>query len=307
MYREGESKDSPSTLLVERRYKMTLAQANELFEKNMLTMQNSKETIRSYGKDMKLFRQYLSSKYNGEVYVDEITVEDIEEFLLYMLEERNYAPASRRRLLITIKSFLTFCTKKNYCKKNVAKEVEYVKLDYKERVSLTEDEVKALFGATKEPLIRLIFQTLYYTGLRVSECVNLTMNCVDFSNNVILVKSGKGNKDRSIPMNAKLRTLLMDYVQAWRNGQNTDRLFCTKSGGICPSYINRKLKNSAKEAGIAKHLTAHILRHSFASNLLKNGVDILRIQKLLGHSSIKTTSIYTHTNIVDLGQAVNAL
>lgn len=186
---------------------MRLTQANEQFEKNMLTMQKSKETIRSYGKDLKLFRQHLYSKYNGEVYVDEITVEDIEEFLLHMLEERNYAPASRRRLLITIKSFLTFCTKKNYCKKNVAKEVEYVKLDYKERVSLTEDEVKALFEATKEPLIRLIFQTLYYTGLRVSECVNMTMNCVDFTNNVILVKSGKGNKDRSIPMNAKLRTL----------------------------------------------------------------------------------------------------
>ncbi|HVI41319.1 MAG TPA: tyrosine-type recombinase/integrase, partial [Anaerovoracaceae bacterium] len=187
------------------------------------------------------------------------------------------------------------------------KEVEYVKLDYKERVSLTEDEVQALFSATKEPLIRLIFQTLYYTGLRVSECVNLTMDCVDFTSNVILVKSGKGNKDRSVPMNSKLRVLLMDYTNSWRNGENTDRLFCTKSGGICPSYINRKLKVSAKDARIAKHLTAHILRHSFASNLLKNGVDILRIQKLLGHSSIKTTSIYTHTNIVDLGQAVNAL
>ena len=286
---------------------MTLIQVSEQFEKNLLTMQKSKETIRSYGKDMKLFRQYLYSKYNGEVYVDEITAEDIEDFLFYMLDKRKYAPASRRRLIITIKSFLTLCTKKNYCKKNVAKEVEYVKLDYKERVNLTEDEIKVLFAATKEPLIKLVFQTLYYTGLRVSECVNLTMACIDFTNNIILVKSGKGNKDRSIPMNSKLRTLLMDYTGGWRNGVNTDRLFCTRSGGICPSYINRKLKISAKEAGIVKYLTAHILRHSFASNLLRNGVDILRIQKLLGHSSIKTTSIYTHTNIVDLGQAVNAL
>jgi site-specific recombinase XerD len=286
---------------------MILIQAMEQFEKNLVTMQRSKETIRCYGKDMKMFSCHLYSKYNGEVYVEEITADDIEDFLFYMLDERNYAPASRRRLLITIKSFLTFCTKKNYCGKNAAKEVEYVKLDYKERVSLTEDEVQALFSATKEPLIRLVFETLYYTGLRVSECVNLTTDCIDFASNVILVKSGKGNKDRSIPMNSKLRTILMDYLQEWRNGMDTDRLFCTKSGGICPAYINRKLKVYAKEAGMTKHLTAHILRHSFASNLLKNGVDILRIQKLLGHSSIKTTSIYTHTNIVDLGLAVNAL
>jgi integrase/recombinase XerD len=286
---------------------MTLIQANEQFEKNLLTMQRSKETIRSYGKDMRLFRKYLYSKYNGEVYVDEIVAEDIEDFLFYMLDEKKYAPASRRRLLITIKSFLTFCTKKNYCKNNVAKEVEYVKLDYKERVSLTEDEVQALFGGSKELLIRLIFQTLYYTGMRISECVNLTIDCVDFTNNMVLVKNGKGNKDRNIPMNSKLKLLLVDYANQWRIGLDTDRFFCTKSGGICPSYINRKLKIAAKEAEINKHVTAHILRHSFASNLLKNGVDILRIQKLLGHSSIKTTSIYTHTNIVDLGQAVNAL
>jgi site-specific recombinase XerD len=286
---------------------MIMKQAIKEFEKNLLNMQRSKETMRGYSTDLKLFSRHLNARYNGEVYVDEITTEDIEEFLFYMLEVRKYAPASRRRLLITIKSFLTFCAKKDYCKKNPAKEVAYVKLDCKERVSLSEDEVGALFAATKEPLIRLIFQTLYYTGLRVSECVNLTTDCVDFRNNVILVRSGKGNKDRSIPINGKLRTLLMDYVEGWRNEKNTDRLFCTKSGGICPSYINRKLKVYAKEAGIAKHLTAHILRHSFASNLLKNGVDILRIQKLLGHASIKTTSIYTHTNIVDLGQAVNAL
>lgn len=286
---------------------MTLMQAKELFEIYLKTMQRSKETIRSYMKDMKLFSKFLYSKYNGEIYVDEITVEDIEKYMYYMLEERNYAPASRRRILITLKSFFTFCTKKSYCRNNVAKEVEYVKLDYKERVSLTENEVKALFQATKEPLIILIFKTLYYTGLRVSECVNLTVNCIDFTNDVILVKSGKGNKDRIIPMNAKLKPLLQEYVIGWRIRKGTDRFFCTKSGGICPSYINRKLKISANEAKINKHVTAHILRHSFASNLLKNGVDILRIQKLLGHASIKTTSIYTHTNIVDLGQAVNAL
>ncbi|WP_238882321.1 site-specific tyrosine recombinase/integron integrase [Clostridium sp. YIM B02551] len=286
---------------------MTLKQAMELYHKNLITLQKSSETIRSYMKDMKLFSESLYEKYNGEVYVDEITTDDIEEYLYYTRVKKNYAPASRRRVVITLKSFFTFSIKKAYCTSNPAKEVAYIKLDYKERVNLTENEIQALVKNTDEPLIRLVFQTLYYTGIRVSECVNLTINDVDFVNNIILVKLGKGNKDRSIPMNDKLKPLLYDYMKLWRNNKTSDKFFCTKSGSIHPSYINRKLKISAKKAGINKHVTAHILRHSFASNLLKNGVDILRIQKLLGHSSIKTTSIYTHTNIVDLGQAVNAL
>jgi len=183
----------------------------------------------------------------------------------------------------------------------------HIRAEHTERINLTANEVQALIEATEDPLSKLVFQTLYYTGMRVSECSKLAATDVDAINWEILVRNGKGSKDRKIPINEKLRPLLMEYVKNSRLNLGTDNFFCTKSGGISPSYINRMLKVSAKEAGINKHVTAHILRHSFASNLLKNGVDILKIQKLMGHSSIKTTSIYTHTNMVDLGQAVNAL
>lgn len=286
---------------------MTLDEAKEQFRKNLTALQRSSETVRGYMKDLKLFSSYLAERYNCEIYVDEVTTDDVEEYLFYTMEARNYAPTSRKRALISIKSFYRFCEKKGYCKINITKDIEHVKLEQKERTYLTEDEVCSLFEATDDHVIRLIFQTLYYTGLRISECTNLRLQDVDFENNLIYVKQGKGKKDRNIPISDKLRPLLKDYKRLWRVNVGTDNYFSTKSGGICPSYVNRLLKKSTEKAGIKKHVTAHILRHSFASNLLKKGVDILRIQRLLGHSSIKTTSIYTHTNIVDLGQAVNAL
>jgi site-specific recombinase XerD len=286
---------------------MLMIEAIELYRANLETLQRSKETIRSYIKDMKLFGKHLEDKYNCEVYIEDITVEDIEGYLHYTRTVKNYRKISNRRVVITLKSFFTFCVKKKYCLVNIAKEVAHIRAEHTERINLTENEIEALIRATKDPLAKLVFQTLYYTGMRVSECSKLKVNDVDTINWEITVKNGKGSKDRKIPVNEKLRPLLMEYVKTSRLDLGTSNFFCTKSGGISPSYINRMLKVYSKEAGIKKHVTAHILRHSFATNLLKNGVDILRIQKLMGHSSIKTTSIYTHTNMIDLGQAVNAL
>lgn len=286
---------------------MLLEETMELYKTNLEILQRSKETVRSYMKDMRLFNKFLQDEYNCEVYVEEIRVEDIEGYLHYTRTIKGYKKISNRRVVITLKSFFTFCVKKGHCFNNIAKEVAHIKAEHTERVNLSVNEVNALIEATKDPLAKLVFQTLYYTGMRVSECSNLAIEDVDTINWEILVKNGKGSKDRKIPVNQKLRPLLMNYLKESRLDLGTSNFFCTKSGGISPSYINRMLKVFAKEAGINKHVTAHILRHSFASNLLKNGVDILRIQKLMGHSSIKTTSIYTHTNMVDLGQAVNVL
>jgi integrase/recombinase XerD len=295
----------------------------EKFRRHLKEDGKSQKTIESYVGDIAGFVAYMENmgvKFQGELKRFYVT-----SFRNHLIESQ-YGTATINKKINSIQSFNVFLMRNRHTSEIV--------------VDLRKDRMKVAFGSEKQVEVfsekqvermlfyiqnedkvskrdRMIILLLMYTGvrvselcdirMRVSECVNLTVECVDFKNNVILVRSGKGNKDRSIPINGKLRALLMDYVEGWRNEKNTDRLFCTKSGGICPSYINRKLKVYAKEAGIAKHLTAHILRHSFASNLLKNGVDILRIQKLLGHASIKTTSIYTHTNIVDLGQAVNAL
>ena len=98
-----------------------------------------------------------------------------------------------------------------------------------------------------------------------------------------------------------------NYLESIRIDTTSTKFFCTRTGSVSPSYVNRILNISTKEAGINKHVTAHILRHSFASNLLKNGVDIVKIQRLLGHAHLRTTCIYIHTTIEDLRDSVNVL
>lgn len=286
---------------------MTLEEAIKLFLKNLISLQMSPETVKGYSKDLRIFSNFLAERYNCEVYIDEIGENDIEDFLNFLLLTKHYLSTSRNRALISIKSFYRFCEKKRHCALNVSKSVPYIKTEQKERVFLSEDEVNRLIEFTDNNSIKIAFQTLYLTGIRISEFLNLRNQDVDLESKVIYVKLGKGKKDRNIPISDKLCLLLRQYIKDYRIDAGTNIFFSTKSGKMSPSYVNRLLKIYAEKAGIKKHVTAHILRHSFATNLLKNGVDILRIQKLLGHSSLKTTSIYIHTNIADLGQAVNML
>jgi site-specific recombinase XerD len=286
---------------------MTLEDTIELFRKNLISLQRSPETVKGYLKDLKIFSNFLAEKYNCEVYLDEICEEDIEEFLEFLLLTKHYLPASRNRALISIRSFYQFCVKKRYCVINLSKNVPYIKPEQKERIFLSEDEVNRLIEFTEGISMKIVFQTLYLTGLRISEFLNLRTQDVDLESKLIYVKLGKGKKDRSIPISNKLCLLLNQYLSDYRIDVGTNIFFSTKSGKMSSSYVNRLLKIYTRKAGINKNVSAHILRHSFATNLLKNGVDIIRIQKLLGHSSLKTTSIYIHTNIADLGQAVNLL
>src|SRR5690606_17962462 len=141
--------------------------------------------------------------------------------------------------------------------------------------------------------IRIICITLFYTGMRIGECLNLRLGDIDLAQNTIRVVNGKGKKDRTIPINKDLAPLLAHYIAHERPAVDTDYLFATaKSGSITAAYVNRVIKDTVTALGWTKNVTAHVLRHSFASNLIKKGVNIVHVQKLLGHSNLKVTSIY---------------
>lgn len=109
-------------------------------------------------------------------------------------------------------------------------------------------------------------------------------------------------------MNKNLRDILWDYLKYTRPAVDSDYFFALKkSGKVTPQYVNFILSETVKKLGWEKHVSAHILRHSFASNLIKNGVNIVYVQKLLGHSNLKVTSIYTHANMDELAKSVNML
>lgn len=272
------------------------------------SLERSQETTRGYENDLTLFSKFLEKKYNCSPYLEEVTATDIEDYLLWLKEERDYAPASRSRNLYTLRSFFAYAYKKELIPRNITLSVENIKVQRKERTFLSEEEVEQLVGVIEHDLIRLVIQVLYLTGLRISECLNLTQSTVDLERMVIHVVAGKGNKDRLIPISNKLLPLLQHYTEYERPNTESDLFFCTKkTGKLSDVYVNRILADAVKKLGWKKKVTAHILRHSFASQLVKKDVNLVQIQKLLGHSSLAVTSIYTHSNLDQLSEAVNVL
>ena len=145
---------------------------------------------------------------------------------------------------------------------------------------------------------RLILSLLYSSGLRVSELVSLRINDIDLQDRTIRIR-GKGDKDRIVLFDENTRNLLEDYLQ--KRVYESDYLFLNRFGDpLTPRYVQMMIKNYARKAGINKKVTPHILRHSFATHLLKNGVDIRAIQQLLGHSNLSTTQIYTSVDMQTL-------
>lgn len=157
-------------------------------------------------------------------------------------------------------------------------------------VILTKEEIKSMINCTSNIKHKLILKMLYGCGLRVSEAVNLKSNNVNFSESLIHIKEAKGKKDRFVKIPDSIKSELESYCKI----NNSDVLFPSQRGGkLTTASIQAIVENSAKKANIKKEVYPHLLRHSFATHLLEQGTDLRIIQKLLGHSDIKTTQLYT--------------
>lgn len=152
-------------------------------------------------------------------------------------------------------------------------------------------------------------QTMFFTGGRVAEMTRLKLNEVDLKKNMLHIIGGKGNKDRDIPISLRLNKILTHYLKRIRKPEvQTDRFFTTMTtGGISANYINGCIRNAVVKLGWKKDVSAHVLRHSFSSNLLAKGASVVNIQKLLGHSSLAVTTRYLHQDKDTLHEAVNLL
>jgi len=154
---------------------------------------------------------------------------------------------------------------------------------------LTLEEAKRLIQETKNIKHKLILKLLYGCGLRVSEVINLKKQDIQFDEELIHIKLAKGRKDRFVKIPDSIKDELNNYSKLVEG----DILFQSSRGGkLTIKTIQQIVKSSSKKAGIKKRVYPHLLRHSFATHLLENGVDLRIIQKLLGHSDIKTTQIY---------------
>ena len=284
---------------------MLFSEALEGYKAYLVTTDKRPATLEGYRHDLTCFIRWLESEYNCPAFIGDITVRDIEKYLQFLRDERDYQPASRKRSSISIKMFLKYCYKKKLTKEDLASEIESIKVPLKERDHLSEKEVMDFVKAMDHDLVKVIALTMYYTGLRISEIINLTVEDVDLERNVLKVVNGKGRKNRTIPISSKLRDLLLDYV-AWR--VPSQHFFATKkTGRVSKMTVDRAIRQTRQKLNLKKNVTAHTFRHSFASQLVAKNVNIVHISKLLGHSDIKVTSVYTHTDTSQLEDAVNEL
>jgi site-specific recombinase XerD len=278
------------------------------FIEGMAARNSSPETISGYSKDLEMVTRFLEQRYNGFVMLEDIQTQDLENYLTMLGVERNYQPASINRHLNTLRSFYKYAIRKGWTKENVVAPLEQLKAPKKERTYIDVKEYEELIQAVKQPTIKTIIQFLFYTGLRITECLTLTLDDVDLEEETIFVQHGKGNKQRKVPISPKLMPILEKYIKKIRPKTESNYFFAlAKTGRVSDVYVNRVLHETTRKLGWKKNVTCHVLRHSFASNLVKNDVHIVYIQKLLGHADLKTTSIYVHANQEQLVQAIQAL
>lgn len=243
----------------------------------------SPNTIRTYSSVLNtLFEYYKNHK------PEDITQEQIRQYLLYLVEQRAVTSAYQRQLINALKFYYQMVLGKTLAPMYTQRPRKSKKLP----VVLSESEVEQLLSQVVNLKHKCILYTIYSGGLRRSELLNLKISDIDSSRNCIIVRDAKGGKDRNTLLSKKLLDLLRMYYKEYKP---KDYLFEGASGGPYSITSLRKIFGRAlASSGIKKDAHLHTLRHSFATHLLERGTDIRYIQALLGHSSSKTTEIYTH-------------
>lgn len=152
-----------------------------------------------------------------------------------------------------------------------------------------------------------MIELLYSTGLRLSECINLKYNDLNLKDMIGWVRMGKGSKDRIFIISDIFKKDLINYMKKKGYIDNKGYIFTVNGRKMSPRGIQRAVKISAMKTGIEKNVHVHTLRHSFATHLLENGVDIRKIQHLLGHTSLQTTQIYTQVSPKEIKSPLDIL
>jgi integrase/recombinase XerD len=259
-------------------------------------------TIISYREDLELYLDYIEkSNINA---LSKIAKTNITNFMLAQ-KDKGIAPNSIARRLAAIRMFHRFLARERIIQNDPSALIDSPKLWKKVPDTLTLNEVDALIAAPNVHKVqgirdKAILETLYATGMRVSEVVNLKKDNVNLEIGFLRC-IGKGNKERVIPLGRKAIASIIRYLEASRpkllKSKEADCLFVSRFGKkISRQSLWKIIKKYAKQANIKKPIKPHILRHSFATHLLEHGADLRSVQEMLGHSSISTTQIYTHIN-----------
>lgn len=265
-----------------------------------ITKRLAHNTITSYNTDLMEYITFLEKNYSLRD-PNKIEKQHIRNFIA-RLKRKNNTASSVSRKISAIRSFHKFMLMEKLVEENVSLGISLPKKEQKLPVVLSIEEVDALITATsgEKPLDlrnRAMLELLYGSGLRITELLHVRLSDLHINMGFIDV-IGKGNKARIVPIGEEAAFALTEYITKGRTHLKKipgDILFVNSRGSeISRVGFYKTLKTLASKAGIQKEVSPHTLRHSFASHLLENGVDLRMVQELLGHEDISTTQIYTH-------------
>lgn len=270
---------------------------DEFLEYLLVVKKHSDNTITNYRVDILEFNEFCN---NDLLNIDKKTVND---YLAYLYEQ-NSKKSTISRKLSGLRSFYEYLVKKEYIKINYFKMIKNPKKDSGIPKYVKDDDIDKMFDI---PNTRtwigernlLILRMLYATGLRVSELVNIKVKDININDRTIRVL-GKGSKERIVVFGIHTEESLDEYLNRGRREvdiHNSPYLFLNKDGNRLSSrYVRKIIDDVINKASITTHVSPHMLRHTFATNMLNNGADLVSVKELLGHESLNTTSIYTHVS-----------
>ncbi len=272
-----------------------LSALNE-FTKDLLVRNSAKSTVESYTYQLRQFFDYF------KCVPQTIDVPKIREYMLYLKIDRKYSPSGQNIAISAIQDFYKRVLQIEWPSKVIGRP----KVENKLPIILTQDEIKTVLSGIKNLKHKAILSLMYSSGVRSSELLALMPEHIDSKQMYVMVRGGKGNKDRSTLLSTISLTILREYYREYRPKQY---LFngAKESSPYSATSLANILKKAVKNTGIKKKISPHTLRHSFATHLLENGVNLFYIKELLGHKSIKTTLVYLHLCSKDIKKIVNPL
>ena len=251
------------------------------------------KTLRSYRCDIEQFFSEMNLSSTSD-----INKQAIRSFLSLLVDKKS-EPSTRNRKLTAIRSFCKFLCMEEYLDKNPAIDISYAKIDKRLPKVMSISDTGQLIDSVEDPRNRAAMETLYGTGCRVEELVGIKVNHIDFNDSTVLL-FGKGGKERKVPISVSALVSIVDYLGARKD--KSEYLFPSPTTG-------RALTTKAMYNMVSKHgrengtpTSPHKFRHSIATHLLSNGMDIRKIQEFLGHENINTTTIYAQVAIEQMAK-----
>ena len=259
---------------------MNIPKYIEMFRSELQRKGYRSNSIDSYVSCVDVFLKYFDKKVSEPVKINEQQIKDyLSTYTSHNTQRANHS---------AIKCFFKYALKQP----NKFRYIEYCKRDRCLPIVLAQSEIQALFNACSNFKHKAILSLLYSAGLRISEVINLKIQHIDSSRMVINIIDAKGGKDRQVMLAPEVLQMLRNYYKQYKP---VEYLFNGQFGNqYSERSINEFLKHYAAKAGISKRIHAHLLRHCAFTHMVEAGTDINLIQRLAGHSSVKTTSIYTH-------------